>query len=168
MAVLLFVLFWVILAVALVLTGLLAGRRRRAGGAPARGGRIFWYVGFLVVLAVFGAGLPIAVSLGNQDNSKQVPAEDIANLTSSQQHGRLLFAKYCKLCHTLKAANAVASVGPNLDDLRPTKAIVLNALHNGGRVGYRGNGAMAKDLVVGQDAQDVASFVAAAVGQTGK
>src|SRR5690242_12366952 len=112
MAVLLFVLFWVILAVALVLTGLMAGRKRR-GGPPRRGGRALWYGGFVVVLAIFGAGIPIAASLGNESSSKQVPAEDISNLTSSQQHGRLLFAKYCKLCHTLKAANAVASVGPN-------------------------------------------------------
>jgi mono/diheme cytochrome c family protein len=164
MAVLLFVLFWVILAVALVLTGLLAGRRRR-GGAPRRGGRALWYAGFVVVLVIFGAGIPIAASLGNESNAKKIPAEDISSLTPAQEHGRLLFAKYCKLCHTLKAANTYASVGPNLDQLRPTKALVLDAVRNGRA---RGNGAMGKNLVVGQDAQDVASFVSAAVGNGGK
>jgi mono/diheme cytochrome c family protein len=161
MAVLLFVLFWVILAVALVLTGLLAGRRRRGGGAPRRGGRALWYVGFVAVLVIFGAGIPIAASLGNDSNAKKIPAEDISSLTPSQEHGRLLFAKYCKLCHTLKAANAVASVGPDLDQLRPNKKLVLFTVAHGRA---NGNGAMAKDLVVGQDAQDVANFVAAAVG----
>ena len=164
MAVLLFVLFWVILAVALVAVGIAAGRRR-GGGPVRRGGRAYWYVSFVVVLVVFGAGLPIAASFGSEDNSKQIASAGIDNLTASQVHGREIFAKYCSLCHSLKAANAVAQVGPNLDQLRPTKALVLDALKNGRA---RGNGAMAKDLVVGQDAQDVASFVSAAVGQSGK
>ena len=62
------------------------------------------------------------------------------------------------MCHTLEAANAVAQVGPNLDTLRPTKALVLDAIENGRA---RGNGAMARNLVIGEDAEDVAEFVAA-------
>ena len=165
MAVLLFVLFWVVLAVALVVVGITAGRRSRASGAPRRGGNAYWYVAFAIVLAVFGAGLPIAASFGNESNSTEIPASGISKLTPAQEHGREIFATYCKLCHTLKAANAVASVGPNLDQLRPTKALVLDAVKNGRA---RGNGAMAAGLVTGQDAQDVADFVSAAVGQGGK
>jgi mono/diheme cytochrome c family protein len=165
MAVLLFVLLFVALALAVVLVGLSGQRRSRGGVNTRRGGRAYWYVGFAVILVVFGAGLPIAASFGNEDNAKEIPKSGISQLTASQEHGRELFAKYCRLCHTLQAANANASVGPNLDQLRPTKALVLNAIHNGRA---RGNGAMAKDLVVGEDAQDVASFVAAAVGQSGK
>ena len=40
---------------------------------------------------------------------------------------------------------------------------MLDAIENGRA---RGNGAMAADLVTGEDAQDVAEFVARAVGQT--
>src|SRR3954447_4978608 len=166
MAVLLFVLFWAILAVALLAVGLLGGRRRRSSAAaPRRGGRGWWYVAFGATLVLFGALLPIAASTGARDNSKEIASAGISNLSDNAEHGRELFAKYCVLCHTLKAANAVASVGPNLDQLRPTKALVLDAIRNGRA---RGNGAMAKDLVVGSDAQDVASFVSAAVGQGGK
>jgi mono/diheme cytochrome c family protein len=163
MAVLLFVLFWVVLAIALVVIGIGAGRRGRSGVNARRGGRAYWYVAFAFTLVVFGAGLPIAASFGNDDNSKKIPDSGISKLTGSQEHGRQLFARYCRVCHTLKAASAVAQVGPNLDALRPTKGLVLDALKNGRA---RGNGAMARDLVQGQDATDVANFVAAAVGQT--
>jgi mono/diheme cytochrome c family protein len=165
MTVLLFVLFWVLLAIVLVVVGLTAGRRGRGAVNARRGGRSYWYIAFAIILVVFGAGLPIAASFGNEANSKKIPEADINKLSDAQQHGRELFAKYCHLCHTLKAAGSVASVGPNLDQLRPTKALVLNAIQNGRA---NGNGAMAKNLVVGQDAQDVASFVSAAVGQGGK
>lgn len=37
----------------------------------------------------------------------------------------------CALCHTLQAAGAAGSVGPSLDDLRPDKARVLEAVRKG-------------------------------------
>lgn len=166
MAVLVFVLFWVLVAIGLVVVGIRSGR---GGGGDeegtAGGGRAYWYVGFGIVLVGFGAGLPIAASFGRNTSSRSVPGADIANLTDRQEQGRELFHKYCSVCHTLKAANAVARVGPDLDNLRPTKALVLDAIMKGRA---RGNGAMARDLVVGQDAQDVADFVSVAVGQTAK
>jgi mono/diheme cytochrome c family protein len=87
----------------------------------------------------------------------------VTGLTEAEKNGRELFGLRCANCHTLKAANAIASVGPNLDELRPTKALVLDAIENGRS---RGNGQMAAGLYTGQDADDVASFVAKAVGQT--
>lgn len=163
MEVLLFIIFWAVLAVGLLSVALFGGRRRKGDVNAGRGGRAWWYVAFAAILAVFGAGLPIAASLGANDNGKEIPKAGVARLTEGEEHGRELFSRYCALCHTLAAANAVAQVGPNLDTLRPTKGLVLDALKNGRA---RGNGAMARDLVVGEDAEDVANFVAAAVGQT--
>lgn len=168
MAVLVFVLFWVLVAIGLVVIGIRSGRRSGGGsgaGRSAGASRAYWYVGFGVVLVGFGAGLPIAASFGRDSSSNTIPKSDIGELTERQQTGRDLFHKYCSVCHSLEAANAVARVGPDLDKLRPTKGLVIDALKKGRS---RGNGAMARDLVVGQDAQDVADFVAAAVGQTGK
>lgn len=165
MAVLLFVLFWVALALALVIVALGAGRRRRGDAGSARGGYTGWLIGFALTLAVFGAGLPIAASFGSRDGAEKIASADVSNLSSDAQHGRELFAQHCKLCHTLKATNAIAEVGPNLDTLRPPKALVLDAIKNGRA---RGNGAMAANLVSGQDAEDVATFVSLAVGQGGK
>src|SRR3954451_15045163 len=121
MAVLLFALFWILLAVSLVVIGISSGRRGKSGVQSRRGGRAYWYAAFALVLVVFGAGLPIAASFGNEDNAKTVPKSGIKELTASQEHGRELFGQTCKLCHTLEAANAMAEVGPDLDKLRPTK-----------------------------------------------
>jgi mono/diheme cytochrome c family protein len=166
MAVLVFVLFWVLVAIGLVVTGIRSGR----GGKPSevqtrRGGRAYWYVAFAIVLVGFGAGLPIAASFGRDDDSRSVPQADINHLTDSQEQGREMFHQFCSVCHSLEAAKAVARVGPDLDTLRPTKALVLDAIKNGRA---RGNGAMARNLVVGEDAEDVADFVALAVGKTEK
>ena len=40
----------------------------------------------------------------------------------------------CKTCHTLKAAGANGSVGPNLDQLQPSEALVVKQVKNGGGV----------------------------------
>ncbi|TML97807.1 MAG: cytochrome c [Actinobacteria bacterium] len=80
----------------------------------------------------------------------------------AEVHGRELFTKNCATCHTLRAVNAVGKVGPNLDQLRPPKELVLNAIEAGRA---RGNGQMPADLVAGQEAKDVAAFVAAVAGR---
>ena len=163
MAVLLFALFWVIVATGLVYLGLRSNRRSADAVNTARGGRAYWYVSFAVVVILFGAGLPVVSAIGHSDTSANVPTADISNLTDDEEDGRQLFGRYCKICHTLEAANAVAQVGPNLDSLRPTKELVLDAIHKGRA---RGNGAMAADLVTGEDAEHVAEFVSLAVGKS--
>jgi mono/diheme cytochrome c family protein len=163
MAALAFVLFWVLLAVGLLLVALRGG----AGGATrtqsVRRSRRIGGLGFLLALIVLGIGVPAAV-IATVNGRDSIPKENVSNLTPLQKHGRDLFggAGQCKNCHTLAAAGTSASVGPNLDNLRPPYNLVLNAIQNGRA---RGNGAMAKDLVQGKDAQAVAAFVAAAVNQ---
>ena len=83
-------------------------------------------------------------------------------LTASEEAGRAVFAKYCSTCHTLKASNAVGKVGPNLDVLHPPKGLILDAIANGRA---RGQGQMPAGLVDGEDAQDVAAYVAAVAGR---
>jgi mono/diheme cytochrome c family protein len=165
MTTLVFVLFWVLLGLGLLIIALSGG----PGGAAqrlqtqSRGGRKAAIVLFALALVVLGFGVPAAViaAMNKQDD---IPEANVSNLTASEQHGRELFGQSCALCHTLKASNAVAQVGPNLDQLRPPKALVLDAIAKGRA---RGNGQMAANLYTGQDAEDVASYVAKAVGQTG-
>src|ERR1700754_3174310 len=40
----------------------------------------------------------------------------------------------CKNCHTLNAAGASGSVGPNLDELKPDEALVIKQVNSGGGV----------------------------------
>jgi len=48
--------------------------------------------------------------------------------------GKAIFQAECASCHTLAAAGATGTVGPNLDQLKPSKAIVIHQVTNGGGV----------------------------------
>jgi mono/diheme cytochrome c family protein len=140
------------------------GGARRRMASQSRGTRRLALINFLIALVVLGIGIPAAV-IAAVDNRDDIPEANVKNLSAGERHGRQLFGERCANCHTLKAANAVAQVGPDLDDLRPPKNLVLDAIKNGRA---RGNGNMAADLVEGEDAEDVAAFVAKAVGQSGE
>ena len=164
MSVLAFVLFWTLVAVGLLfiaLSGGPRGARERLHKQSPRGRRVAYGL-FALTLVLFGIAVPGLVVAG-VENRNSDPSSGIASLTSEEERGRAIFGRMCNQCHTLAAAGGVATVGPNLDVLRPTKNLTLDAIENGRA---RGNGAMAADLVEGEDAEAVASFVAKAVGQT--
>jgi mono/diheme cytochrome c family protein len=166
MTTLVFVLFWVLLGLGLLLVALSGG----PSGAlqrlqsQSRGGRKSALVIFVVSLVVLGAVVPALVISGVQAQD-DIPEAGVINLTAAEQHGRELFGQRCAQCHTLTASKAVAQVGPNLDQLRPPKELVLDAIEKGRS---RGSGQMAAGLYQGEDAEDVAAYVAKAVGQTGQ
>jgi mono/diheme cytochrome c family protein len=87
------------------------------------------------------------------------PTSDLAN-------GKLLFINHCSSCHTLAHANAQGTVGPNLDDaFRQDRADGVKSTSIEGLVDYwirypNKQGVMPAMLVSGQDAQDVAAYVA--------
>jgi mono/diheme cytochrome c family protein len=165
-AALVFTLVFVALGISVLFVAMSGGpggaRRRMA--SQSRGTRRLAMINFIIGLLVLGLGIPAAV-IATVDNRNDIPEANVKDLTEAEKHGRQLFGERCANCHTLKAANAVAQVGPNLDDRQPNKALVLNAIQNGRAAG---NGNMAADLVEGQDAEDVAEFVAKAVGKSGE
>jgi mono/diheme cytochrome c family protein len=120
-------------------------------------------LGLLVVVA-FGIAVPIAVSVANgQDKARVGPAG--ITLTKDEATGRELFAHSCATCHTLAAAAAVGHVGPVLD-LDPSvynhASYVLGVIKVGRAYG---NGDMPAAIYTGQQARDVAEFVAAVAGR---
>jgi mono/diheme cytochrome c family protein len=117
--------------------------------------------GTIVVLVAFGIAVPAFVLAFNSAHKASVGPAGI-RLNAAETRGRSLFALKCATCHTLKAAKAVATVGPNLDILRPPAALVLDAIANGRA---RGMGQMPALLYEGRDASDVAAFVAAVAGR---
>jgi cytochrome c551 len=161
-AAVIFVLLFLVLGlavVALAFSGRASVRYRRS--APTRAGRRF--VALVVAIVVVGLGLAVPLAIGvvnGNDHAKNAPGG--VDLNASQAAGRSVFAKYCSTCHTLKASNAVGKVGPNLDVLHPPKGLVLDAIAKGRA---RGQGQMPAALVDGEDAQDVAAYVAAAAGR---
>jgi mono/diheme cytochrome c family protein len=157
-----FVAAFVVLGLGTLLLAMSGGR----GGlgsvlhSQSRGGRRFASFAFVVALVVLGIAVPAAVIAADKDND-DIPHAGITNLTAQEKHGQELFGRRCGLCHTLKAANAVAQVGPNLDQLAPNEKFVLDAIRKGRS---NGNGQMPAGIYTGEDAQDVAKFVAKSVG----
>lgn len=158
------VLVFVALGLGVLFVAMSGGRSRAPKGAGGYGRRTrrAWVGGFLVTLLVLGVGVPAAV-IATVEARDDIPEANVSNLTAQEKQGRTLFGERCKICHALKAANAVAEVGPNLDQLRPPRALIVDAIENGRA---RGNGQMAADIVEGEDVEAVAAFVTKATGQT--
>jgi mono/diheme cytochrome c family protein len=164
MAVLAFVLLFVVLGVGvlfLAMSGGPKGARQRLQTQSRRGRRGATLV-FALTILVLGIAVPAAV-IATEKGRNSIPEANVKELTDLQERGRELFDQRCKNCHTLAAAKATARVGPNLDQLQPPKSLVLDAIENGRAAG---NGNMARNLVEGEDAEAVAQFVAVAVGQS--
>jgi len=94
-----------------------------------------------------------------------------ATAQADQQNGQALFKSKCAGCHVLSAAGAAGTVGPSLDaafahDL--DQGMKESTIRNVVLVQIRQPAPpMPKKLVTGQDAQDVAAYVAAVAGQSG-
>ena len=73
--------------------------------------------------------------------------------------GKSIFTANCGSCHTLSDAETSGAVGPNLDESKPPKDLVVDRVTNG-------QGAMPafKDSLDEQQIQAVADYVAGAVG----
>ncbi|HKO37994.1 MAG TPA: c-type cytochrome [Solirubrobacterales bacterium] len=93
--------------------------------------------------------------------------EEGISVSEENQEGAVLFADHCAGCHTLSAAGAQGSgnrgertQGPNLDQRVETYDDALFAIQNGGFSGA----IMPQNIVVGEEAEEVAKFVAKYAG----
>ena len=157
MAVLLFVLFWVLIALLIFFVASRGGPRgaRETLQAQSHGGRRTAAVIFAVLYVGMGIGVPAALLIGSHHNAN---AEVNGNkLSSEAKKGRKIFGDVCGSCHTLAEAGSIGKVGPNLDDLKPTKALLQDALIHGRQ---RGNGTMPANLLPDPNQQqEVIDFV---------
>jgi cytochrome c551 len=155
-----FIITFIVVGLVVVAAAFSGGRRdadRPAG--PSRRGRRGVAIGVGVFVLLLGILVPALVIASARDTKK---APGGVKLTAADERGREIFAERCATCHTLAAANAVGKVGPNLDQLHPPKALVLNAIQQGRA---RGQGQMPANLIDGQDAQEVSAFVAKVAGR---
>ena len=126
-------------------------RSRLAGAA---------FAGIVVALIAAGCGGTVGYSEGNGDQAK----------------GKELFTKTCGSCHTLADAGTKGQIGPNLDyaffaSRRDGlgESTILQVVRD--QIAYpvtetsTGAPGMPSDLVTGQDAKDVASYVAKVAGR---
>jgi cytochrome c553 len=155
-----FVVAFVVIGLAVVAAAF-GGRREgdRAPGPTRRGRKaVAVVVGAIVVL--LGVVVPALVLAAGQDHAEKGPGG--TELNAGETRGRDVFKDRCATCHTLAAANAVGKVGPNLDQLRPPPPLTLDAIQKGRA---RGQGQMPAALVSGEDADDVAAFIAKVAGR---
>jgi cbb3-type cytochrome c oxidase subunit III len=108
----------------------------------------------------------------------------IASGAADQDNGKKLFLAKCAGCHALSSAGSAGGIGPNLDDSFAQarsegfkESAILNIVHD--QIKYPGQyptaqnspdyltANMPADLVKGQDAEDVAAYVAANAGVQG-
>jgi mono/diheme cytochrome c family protein len=157
-----FVIGFLLIGFSVVLVAMRGGPRGAREGMhtqTARGRSVAtWAIAGVCLL--FGIAIPTAVGIANGDHDRK--AHGGVELTQAQAEGRREFTYNCGTCHTLKAANTAGRVGPNLDQLRPPKALVLDAIAKGRA---RGDGQMPSELLTGEDAEKVASFIEAVAGR---
>jgi cbb3-type cytochrome c oxidase subunit III len=124
------------------------------------------------------AGLAVALGLAACGTGGKVSA------STDQQNGKKLFQQKCAGCHSLAAVGSSSTIGPNLDDAFAQaradgfkESAIANIVHD--QIRFAGQYSTAQNnpnylkanmptnLVTGQDAEDVAAFVAANAGVQG-
>lgn len=99
------------------------------------------------------------------------------NANANKANGKTLFQQRCGVCHTLADAGTTGTIGPDLDDAfrvdrqqGMTEATVRQVVR--GQIAYAitntstGSPGMPKNIVTGENAKDVAAYVASVAGVT--
>ena len=73
--------------------------------------------------------------------------------------GREIFGEHCAACHTLAAAGTTGTVGPNLDEARPSKELAVDRVTNGAGAMPSFRGTLSQEQIAA-----VAEYVASAAG----
>jgi cytochrome c553 len=128
---------------------------------------LVWYLPLCVCFFVAMMGAILVFGKESKASSEASDSTPAATTTTSAPAttgdataGKAVFASGgCGGCHTLKAAGATGTVGPNLDDSKPSEALVVDRVTNGA-------GAMPpfKGQLSDTQIQDVAAFVSSSVG----
>jgi mono/diheme cytochrome c family protein len=127
------------------------------------------------LLALTAAAVAVvAVGCGTEKNDVKQPGAKLTGLPQQYQAGAKLFVERCSGCHNLGIVGAEGGAlqvsdrervdGPNFNVRREDRRSVLYALRNGGFSGA----IMPQDIVVGQQADQVAAFLAKYAGHAAK
>jgi mono/diheme cytochrome c family protein len=140
-----------------------------ASPPPSGDGVLGWLIGGLLVGLVLLAAVLVAYKVGYDNGHDSLGATPAVTQPAETQptetepaapDGATVFADAgCSSCHTLSAAGATGTVGPNLDELRPTQEQVVAIVTNG-------RGAMPSfgDQLDPEEIEAVASYVSSSAG----
>lgn len=107
-----------------------------------------------------------------------VAASGCGTSTADEERGRILFVQKCGVCHAMAQAGTTAQIGPDLDrafasaravgqDSDTVEGITAAQIDNPRPTTNNTAVSMPADIVTGQDAQDVAAYVAMYAGVPG-
>ena len=121
----------------------------------------------LVLIAILAAFPAALTACGSE-------AVDVPGASASTKAGAEIFAAHCAGCHTFDAAGTQGSAtkvsdrervdGPNFNVRKSCYEDALYAIENGGYSGA----IMPANIILGQDAKDVARFIAEYSGKQAK
>lgn len=152
---------FVLLGVAVIFVAFSGGPGKAREAYLTRGGRAFRVVIPLLYVAL-GVGVPALVIADREEATGGTSKLEDERPSADVERGKRLFLQTCASCHSLAAVNARGVTGPSLDNIGTvTKQRVQNAI----RIGGTGQGRMPAGLLQGEDAEDVATFVAAVAGK---
>jgi mono/diheme cytochrome c family protein len=124
----------------------------------------------LLALAALTIAAGAAIGCGQEKNDVKEPDVAISGIPAQYQAGAKLFVERCSGCHSLGVVGAEGGAlvvknrervdGPNFNVRKEDKQSVLYAIRNGGFSGA----IMPQDIVVGQEAEQVADFLAKYAG----
>jgi mono/diheme cytochrome c family protein len=107
-----------------------------------------------------------------------IAASGCGTSTADEERGRILFVQKCGVCHAMAQAGTTAQIGPDLDqafasaravgqDSDTVEGITAAQIDNPRPTTNNTAVSMPADIVTGQDAQDVAAYVAMYAGVPG-
>jgi cbb3-type cytochrome c oxidase subunit III len=115
-----------------------------------------------------GEGMPANLVTGADADAVASYVAAVAGLPVKEQpgggggqetDGQAIFTQNCGGCHTLAAAGTTGTVGPNLDDAKPSKELVVTRVTNG-----MGQMPPFKDVLNEQQINAVADYVSSSAG----
>src|SRR3954451_2665072 len=111
-----------------------------------------------IVVGLVSVALAASAGCGGDDGGNGGGGGGGQAPTTQARTGKEIFQSTCAGCHTLADAETNGQVGPNLDKLKPDHDRVLTALRTG-------PSAMPENLVVGKEAEAVATYVSSVAGK---
>jgi mono/diheme cytochrome c family protein len=98
---------------------------------------------------------------GSSSSSSSAQSTSTGSAQSASAQGKQIFTSNCGGCHTIADAGTNGQVGPNLDDLKPAKAVVVRQVNNGG-----GQMPSFKGKLSDAQINAVATYVSSAAGKS--
>jgi cytochrome c oxidase subunit 1 len=135
----------------------LRGAERRQADRPYE---VVAAIAMVVALGLMAAAGAAGYFIGRGARTS-APATTTATTASATAAGKQVFATAgCSACHTLAAAGSHGTVGPNLDQKKPSQALVVDRVTHG-------KGAMPSfsGRLTAQQIQQVAAFVSSSAGR---